>query len=63
MERQHSNENSNSRITYAPFTEIAGRNRGVMVSMETGTSTAYALNNIQARGKLFVGPREKFTQE
>jgi GTP-binding protein len=45
---------------YAPFTgEIAGRNRGVMVSMETGTSTAYALNNIQARGKLFVGPQEE----
>ena len=45
---------------YAPFKgEIAGRNRGVMVSMETGTSTAYALNNIQARGKLFVGPQEE----
>jgi predicted membrane GTPase involved in stress response len=28
-----------------------------MVSMEPGTSTAYALNNIQARGKLFVGPQ------
>lgn len=45
---------------YAPFKgEIAGRNRGVMVSMETGTSTAYALNNIQARGKVFVGPQEE----
>jgi GTP-binding protein len=45
---------------YAPFKgEIAGRNRGVMVSMEKGTSTAYALNNIQARGKLFVGPQEE----
>ncbi len=45
---------------YAPFKgEIAGRNRGVMVSMETATSTAYALNNIQARGKLFVGPQEE----
>jgi GTP-binding protein len=45
---------------YAPFKgEVAGRNRGVMVSMETGTSTAYALNNIQARGKLFVGPQEE----
>jgi GTP-binding protein len=27
--------------------------------MEPGTSTAYALNNIQARGKLFVGPQEE----
>ncbi len=45
---------------YAPFKgEIAGRNRGVMISMETGISTAYALNNIQARGKLFVGPQEE----
>jgi GTP-binding protein len=45
---------------YAPFKgEIAGRNRGVMVSMGTGISTAYALNNIQARGKLFVGPQEE----
>ncbi len=44
---------------YAPFKgEIEGRNRGVMVSMESGTSTAYALNNIQARGKIFIGPQE-----
>ena len=45
---------------YAPFKgEIEGRNRGVMVSMEPGVSTAYALNNIQARGKLFIGPQEE----
>src|SRR5947209_76156 len=45
---------------YAPFKgEIEGRNRGVMISMEAGTSTAYALNNIQARGKLFVAPQEE----
>jgi len=45
---------------YAPFKgELEGRNRGVMVSMEPGISTAYALNNIQARGKLFVGPQEE----
>ena len=45
---------------YAPFKgEIEGRNRGVMISMEPGTSTAYALNNIQARGKLFVNPQEE----
>ena len=45
---------------YAPFKgELEGRNRGVLVSMEPGISTAYALNNIQARGKLFVGPQEE----
>jgi GTP-binding protein len=44
---------------YAPFKgDIEGRNRGVMVSMEPGTSTAYALNNIQERGRLFIGPQE-----
>ncbi len=44
---------------YAPFKgEIEGRNRGVLVSMETGTSTAYALNTIQDRGRLFIGPQE-----
>jgi GTP-binding protein len=45
---------------YAPFKgELEGRNRGVMVSMESGTSTGYALNNIQERGRLFVGPQEQ----
>jgi GTP-binding protein len=44
---------------YAPFKgEIEGRNRGVLISMETGTSTAYALNSIQDRGRLFIGPQE-----
>jgi GTP-binding protein len=44
---------------YAPFKgEIGGRGRGVMVSMENGVSTAYALNNIQERGRLFIGPQE-----
>jgi len=45
---------------YALFKgEIEGRNRGVMVSMEPGISTAYALNNIQERGRLFIGPQEE----
>src|SRR5947207_13410904 len=44
---------------YAPFKgEIGGRRRGVMVSMEPGVSTAYALNNIHERGRLFIGPQE-----
>src|SRR5260370_37363446 len=44
---------------YAPFKgEMERRGRGVMVSMESGVSTAYALNNIQERGRLFIGPQE-----
>jgi GTP-binding protein len=45
---------------YAPYKgELEGRNRGVMISMEDGVSKAYALNNIQARGKLFIGAQEE----
>jgi GTP-binding protein len=45
---------------YAPFKgEMGGRGRGMMVSMEDGVSTAYALNNIQTRGRLFIGPQEE----
>ena len=32
---------------------------GTLVSMETGIATAWALNNIQERGRLFVGPQEE----
>jgi GTP-binding protein len=39
--------------------EIATRLNGVLVSMETGETTAFSLNNIQERGKLMVGPGEK----
>jgi GTP-binding protein len=38
--------------------EIPSRNNGVLVSMETGTSMAYALDTIQIRGRLFIGPQE-----
>ena len=45
---------------YAPFRgEIASRNNGVLVAMEAGIATAYALNNIQERGRLFIGPQEE----
>ena len=37
---------------------MGGRGRGVMVAMEPGISRAYALNNIQERGRLFIGPQE-----
>jgi len=39
--------------------EILTRLTGTLVSMETGIASAWALNNIQARGKLFVGPQEE----
>jgi GTP-binding protein len=37
---------------------IPGRANGVMVSTETGRATAYALDNLQERGTLFIGPGE-----
>jgi GTP-binding protein len=39
--------------------EIPSRNNGVLVSMEPGVSTAYALESIQERGRLFIGPQEE----
>jgi GTP-binding protein len=39
--------------------EILNRANGVLVAMEAGLSTAYALNNVQERGKLFIGPQEE----
>jgi GTP-binding protein len=46
--------------SYGPHKgDIPSRNNGVLVSMETGTSTAYALDTIQARGRLFIDPQEE----
>ena len=39
--------------------EIPDRRNGVLISNEQGESVAYALWNIQERGRLFVGPGEK----
>lgn len=45
---------------YGPWKgEILTRATGTLVSMETGIATAWALNNIQERGRLFVGPQEE----
>ena len=38
------------------FRSLAGRNRGVLVSMEGGTIIAFALGNLQDRSTLFVAP-------
>jgi GTP-binding protein len=46
--------------SYESFSgEITTRLTGTLVSMETGIATAWALNNIQERGRLFVGPQEE----
>jgi len=43
---------------YAPYRgEIPTRNNGVLVAMENGVSTSYALETIQERGRLFIGPQ------
>jgi GTP-binding protein len=39
--------------------DFGSRNNGVLVSMASGKSVAFALNNLQARGRLFVGPNEE----
>ncbi len=38
--------------------EISGRNRGSMISMDTGEATSYSLENLQQRGELFVSPMD-----
>jgi GTP-binding protein len=37
---------------------IPGRRAGVLISMENGTSVAYALWNLEERGRMFIGPQE-----
>jgi GTP-binding protein len=45
---------------YGPYKgDISSRGNGVLVAMEGGISTAYALNNVQERGRLFIGPQEE----
>ncbi|WP_305297269.1 translational GTPase TypA [Parvibacter caecicola] len=42
---------------YGPYTgEMAGRKNGGMIAMSTGKAVAYALDTLQERGRLFVGP-------
>jgi GTP-binding protein len=44
---------------FAPFKgDIPGRNKGAIISMETGAATAFALNKLQDRGTFFVEPTE-----
>jgi len=41
---------------------IPGRRAGVLISMEDGTSVAYALFNLEDRGRLFIGAQEPVYQ-
>ncbi|MBZ0129506.1 MAG: translational GTPase TypA [Rhodobacteraceae bacterium] len=44
---------------WAPYKgAIQGRRQGVLISMENGTSVAYALWNLEERGKMFIGAQE-----
>ena len=37
---------------------IQGRRQGVLISMENGTAVAYALWNLEDRGKMFINPQD-----
>ncbi|AHM04756.1 GTP-binding protein TypA/BipA [Roseibacterium elongatum DSM 19469] len=41
---------------------IPGRRAGVLISMENGTSVAYALFNLEDRGRFFIGAQEDVYQ-
>lgn len=44
---------------YGPYSgEMIGRKNGCMIAMATEKSVAYALDTLQERGKLFIGPGE-----
>ncbi|WP_106744606.1 translational GTPase TypA [Yoonia maritima] len=42
--------------------KIDGRRQGVLISMENGTSVAFALWNLEDRGKMFIGAQEPVYQ-
>ncbi|MCV2870541.1 translational GTPase TypA [Defluviimonas sp. WL0002] len=45
---------------WAPYKgQIQGRREGVLISMENGVSVAYALWNLEERGRLFIGAQEQ----
>jgi GTP-binding protein len=47
-------------IGYGPWKgEVESRNRGALVSMDTGLATSYQLENLQERATLFIEPMEE----
>ncbi|MEX0969872.1 MAG: translational GTPase TypA [Paracoccaceae bacterium] len=48
---------------WAPYKgQIQGRRQGVLISMEDGITVAYALWNLQDRGRFFIGVQEQVYQ-
>jgi len=47
-------------LGYAPWAgDIIPRNRGALVSLDTGEATSYQLENLQERGTLFISPMDR----
>ena len=45
---------------FAPYAgPMERRNNGSIIAMESGTAFAYALNNLQDRGKFFINPQDE----
>ena len=45
---------------YQPYKgDTSRRSNGVMIALESGTAFAYAINNLQDRGKFFIEPQEQ----
>lgn len=45
---------------YKPFKgQISGRNNGVLIAKQMGTSTAYSIDRMQDRGSFFIDPGEE----
>ena len=50
-------------LEWAPYKgTISGRRAGVLISIEDGVSVAYALWNLEDRGRMFIGAQEKIYQ-
>ena len=48
---------------WAPYKgAIPGRRQGVLISMEDGTAVAFALFNLEDRGKMFINPQDAVYQ-
>ncbi len=47
-------------LEYQPWKgDIDRRNNGSIIAMETGSAFAYALNNLQSRGRFFIAPGDE----
>ncbi|WP_424777741.1 translational GTPase TypA [Porphyromonas endodontalis] len=47
-------------VEFAPWRgEIQRRLNGSIIAMESGTAFAYALNNLQSRGRFFIAPQDE----